>query len=389
MKRTVYLDNAACTRPDPAVVEAMQPYFLEHYGNPSSFHAMGSAPKRAMEEARGRVAELIHGRPEEVYFTSSGTEANNFAVKGVALAMERKGRHIVTSAIEHYGVHHSCKMLERLGFEVTMVPVDRHGRVDPGAVAEALRDDTVLVSIMLANHEVGTLQPLAEIARATRERGIPLHTDARMAVGHVPVDVEALGVDLLTVSGCHFHGPKGAAALWVRKGVRIQPLIHGGVQEQGRRAGTENVPAIVGLGRAAALARERIPEDAERIRGLRDRLEAGLRERIPDLVINGHPTERLPHFLNLCVKYVEGEGMIMMLVAKGIMAASGSACSSRALKASHVLTAMGVDHATAQGSLLFSLSRETTPEEIDYVLDEMPPVVERLRMMSPIYRREA
>jgi cysteine desulfurase len=387
MSRTVYLDNAAATRPYPEVVEAMQPYFIEHFGNPMSFHSFGNAPKKAMEEARQAVAELVNTKPEEIFFTASGTEANNFAVKGAAFALEKKGKHIVTSAIEHYGVHHCCKMLERLGFETTYLPVDQYGMVDPGEVAKALRDDTILVSVMLANHEVGTIQPIRKIAEITRERKITFHSDARMAAGHIPIDMEALGVDMMTLSGQHFYGPKGSGALYIRKGVRIQPLIHGGVQEQGRRAGTENIPAIVGLGRASLLAKEKIPEEMERLSGLRNRLEKGLVDKIDELKINGHPESRLPGFLNLCVNYVEGEAMIMMMIAKGIMAASGSACSSEALKASHVLTAMGVDHAMAQGSILFSLGRETTADDIDYVIAELPPVVERLRMMSPIYQK--
>ncbi len=386
--RIVYLDNAAATRPYPEVIEAMQPYFLEHFGNPMSFHKFGTAPRAAMEEARSAVAGLIHSKSEEIFFTASGTESNNFAVKGVALALQKKGKHIITSAIEHYGVHHSCKMLERMGFETTYLPVDEFGRVDPEAVRAALREDTILVSIMLANHEVGTIQPIQEIAEITREKKVTLHTDARMAVGHIPVDVEALGVDLLTLSGQHFYGPKGSAALYIRKGVRIQPLIHGGVQEQGRRAGTENVPAIVGLGKAASIAAEKVVGEATRLAALRDKLEQGLTKQLDAVKVNGDPEKRLPHLLNICINYVEGEGMIMMMVAKGIMAASGSACSSKALKASHVLTAMGVDHAMAQGSILFSLGRETTEEEIDYVLAEMPPIVERLRMMSPINQQK-
>lgn len=385
MNRIVYLDHAASTRPYPEVIEAMQPFFLEHFGNPSSFHVFGTIPKKAIEQARAEVADLINAKPEEILFTASGTEANNFAIKGVAMAMEKKGKHIITSAIEHYGVHHSCKMLERLGFETTYLPVDEYGMVDPGEVGRAIRKDTILVSVMLANHEVGTIQPIREIAEITREKKIPFHSDARMAVGHIPIDVEALGVDLLTISGLHFYGPKGSGALFISKGTRIQPLIHGGVQEQGRRAGTEDVPAIVGLGKASVMAKEKISEEMKRIAALRDRLEKGLVEQIDELKVNGHPEKRLPGFLNVCINYVEGEGMIMMLVSKGIMAASGSACSSKALKASHVLTAMGVDHATAQGSLLFSLGVETSAEDIDYVLAEMPPIIKRLRMMSPIY----
>lgn len=250
MNRIVYLDHAASTRPYPEVIEALQPFFLEHFGNPSSFHVFGTVPKKAIEQARAEMADLINAKPEEILFTASGTEANNLAVKGVAMAMEKKGKHIITSAIEHYGVHHSCKMMEKSDFEITYLPVDEYGMVDPDEVGRAIRKDTILVSVMLANHEVGTIQPIRKIAEITREKKITLHADARMAVGHIPVDVEALGVDLLTISGLHFYGPKGSGALFIRKGTRIQPLIHGGVQEQGRRAGTEDVPAIVGLGKA-------------------------------------------------------------------------------------------------------------------------------------------
>ncbi|MEW6233314.1 MAG: cysteine desulfurase NifS [Chloroflexota bacterium] len=384
--RKVYFDHAATTHPDQRVVEAMLPYLEEAFGNPSSLHDYGSAAKEALEKARAQVASLINvTRPEEIYFTSSGAEADNFALKGIALGNQQKGRHIVTSRIEHHAVMHSAQTLEKWGFQVTYVPVDKYGTVDPADVARAITPQTTLVSIMHANNEVGTIQPIAEIARITRERGVLLHTDAVATVGTIPVDVKELGVDLLSLSSHAFYGPKGAGALYVRKGVRIVPFIDGGVQEGGRRAGTENVPAIVGLGVAAEIAKAEVPSRAARLTPLRDRLARGLLERIDRVYLNGHPTQRLPGHVNVCVEYIEGESILLFLNMQGVAASSGSACTSRALKASHVLTAMGVDPALAQGSLLFSLGRDNTEEDVDYVLEVLPPIVERLRQMSPLY----
>jgi cysteine desulfurase len=385
--REVYLDHAATTPIRPEVVEAMLPYLREHFGNPLSLHRYGDAPRRAVEEAREKVAALIGAQPNEVYFTSSGSEANNMAVKGIAMMARSKGKgnHIVVSAIEHQSVLYAAETMGKLGFEVTQVPVDRYGLVDPQAVAEALRDDTVLVSVMLANNEIGTIEPIAEIAREVRKRGIPFHTDAVAAVGHIPVKVEELGVDLLSLAGSQFYGPKGAGALYIRRGVRIIPLIDGGIQENGRRAGTENVPAIVGLGVAAELAAAEQEERARRLIPLRDRLIAGLTERIPHVYLTGHPTRRLPHHVSVTVEYIEGESMLLFLNMQGVAASSGSTCTSRALKASHVLTAIGVEPALAQGSLVFTLGEGNTMEDVDYVLEVLPPIVERLRQMSPLY----
>ncbi len=384
--RKVYFDHAATTQPDRRVVEAMLPYLEETFGNPSSIHDYGSAAKEAIENARARVASLINSaRPEEIYFTSSGAEADNFALKGIALGNQQKGKHIVTSQIEHHAVMHSAQTMEKWGFQVTYVPVDKYGVVDPADVARAITPQTTLVSIMHANNEVGTIQPIAEIARITRERGVLLHTDAVATVGTIPVDVKELGVDLLSLSGHAFYGPKGAGALYVRKGARIVPFIDGGVQEGGRRAGTENVPAIVGLGVAAEIAKAEVPSRGPQLMPLRDRLARGLVERINRVYLNGHPTQRLPGHVNVCVEYIEGESILLFLNMQGVAASSGSACTSRALKASHVLTAMGVGPALAQGSLLFSLGRGNTQEDVDYVLEALPPIVERLRQMSPLY----
>ncbi len=385
--REVYLDHAATTPIRPEVVEAMLPYLREHFGNPLSLHRYGERPRKAIEEAREKVAALIGAQPGEVYFTASGSEANNMAVKGIAMmARSRgKGNHIVVSAIEHQSVLYAAETMGKLGFEVTQVPVDRYGLVDPQAVAEALRDDTVLVSVMLANNEIGTVEPIAEIARVVRARGIPFHTDAVAAVGHIPVKVEELGVDMLSLAGSQFYGPKGAGALYIRRGLRITPLIDGGIQENGRRAGTENVPAIVGLGVAAELASAELEERARRLIPLRDRLIARLTGEIPHVYLTGHPTQRLPHHVSVTVEYIEGESMLLFLNMQGVAASSGSTCTSRALKASHVLTAIGVDPALAQGSLVFTLGEGNTVEDVDYVLEVLPPIVERLRQMSPLY----
>jgi len=366
----------------------MIPYLQEKFGNPSSLHDVGTEAREAIEKARGQVAALIGAaRPDEIYFTASGAEADNFALKGIALANRERGNHIIISAIEHHAVMHAARSLEKLGFKVTTVPVDRYGAVDPAEVAKAITKETILISIMHANNEVGTIQPIAEIGKIARERGIPFHTDAVASCGHIPIDVQALNVDLLSLSGHMFYGPKGSGALYVRRGVRIAPLIDGGIQEGGRRAGTEDVAAIVGLGVAAEIAKEEIPQRMARITPLRDRLAAGLLERIPRVYLNGHPTNRLPGHVSICIEYIEGESVLLFLNMQGVAAASGSACTSRALKASHVLTAMGVDPALAQGSILFSLGRDNTAEEVDFVLDVLPPIVERLRQMSPLYAR--
>jgi cysteine desulfurase len=346
---------------------------------------MGREAKNAVEEARAKTSALINAKPEEIFFTSSGAESNNFALKGLAQANSQKGRHIIVSQIEHFSILHPAKTLEKAGFTVTYVPTDRTGLVDPGDIAEAITKDTVLVSIMHANNEIGTIEPIEEIAKITKEKGVLFHTDAVASVGWIPVDVKALGVDALSLSGHQFYGPKGAAALFVRKGVRIKPQIEGGIQEDGRRAGTENVPAVVGLGKAAELAAAEVPHRMSYTAQLRDQLQKGLTERIEHVVINGHPTRRLPNNLNLSMWYVEGESMLLFLNMEGVSVSSGSACTSRTLKASHVLTCIGTDAAVANGTLLMTLGMGNAAEDMDYVIEKLPPIVQRLREMSPLY----
>lgn len=380
-----YFDHIAATPVRPEVFEAMRPFLTEAFGNPQSLHAAGQRALAAVDAARKDVAALIGAGPAEIVFTATGSEANNLAVKGLALGQQARGRHVVVSAIEHTSVLNSVKALERSGFTATLVPVDREGRVDPAAVERALTKDTVLVSVMTANSEVGTLQPVAEIAALCRARGVLVHTDAVAAAGNVPLDVRVLGVDALSLAGDQFYGPQGAAALYVRKGVRLVPLIDGGIQEGGRRGGTENVPGLVGLGRAAALARAEMAARTAALVPLRDRLLDELPRRIPHVLVTGSRTERLPHHASFCVEFVEGEGMLLFLDMKGIAVSSGSACTSKSLKASHVLLAMGYDHAVAQGSLVFSLVDGATVADVDLVCEAFPPIVERLRAMSPLF----
>jgi len=386
MKRA-YLDNVATTPILPQVLEAMLPYFRDAYGNPQSLHKWEDQAREALDDARSQVATLIGSQPEEIIFTGSGTEANNFAIKGLSLARQSQGKHVVISAIEHFSVLHAAKTLERWGFKVTQVPVDKHGLVDPEEVSKGIREDTVLVSIMHANSEVGTIQPIAEIAKAVKKTRALFHTDAVATAGSIPVDVKELGVDALSLTPNQFYGPKGVGALWLKKGVRIIPFLDGGVQEAGRRAGTENVPAIVGMGKAAELAKEEMASRMAHLSALRDRLIEGLLSRIEHAILTGHPTQRLTGNASFCIEFIEGEAMLMLLSHQGIAASSGSACTSRALKASHVLTAMGLPAEIAQGSLLFSLGLENTQEDIDYVLEALPPIVDRLRQMSPLYSK--
>jgi len=381
----IYLDRNAATPLHPDVLAAMLPFFKERFGNPQSLHGEGQSALEAVEDARGRVARLIGASASEIIFTSSGSEANNLAVKGMALAGRAKGTHLVFSAIEHLSVLNAAKSLEKFGFRSTLVPVDGTGLIRPGSVEQALTKETVLVSVMLANSEVGAVEPVAEIAKLCRDRGIPFHTDAVAAAGVLPVDVRELGVDALSLAGDQFYGPKGGAALFLKKGIRLLPQIDGGIQEGGRRAGTENVAAIVGLGWAAEIALARRAERETKAQALRDRLIDGLSRRIAHIVLTGPRNERLPCHASFCVRFVEGEAMLLSLDMQGIAVSSGSACSSKSLKASHVLLAMGLDHATAQGSVVFSLLEDTTAEDIDFVLESFPPIVERLRKMSPLY----
>jgi cysteine desulfurase len=383
----VYLDNAASTPLLPEVREAMLPFLGEVYGNPQSLHDWGDTARMAIDEAREKVAGLIGADAEEIIFTSGGTESNNLAVKGLALAQQTKGKHIVVSAIEHFSVLHSAKTLEKWGFEVTEVPVDKYGVVNPADVKKSIRKDTVLVSIMHANGEIGTIEPIKEIAQITRELKIPFHTDAVATAGTIPVNVNELGVDALSLAGSQFYGPKGAGALWVRKGVRLIPLLDGGIQEGGLRGGTENVPGIIGLGKAAEIASAQMPTRIKQLTPLRDLLLKELPSKIEHVVVTGYPQNRLPGNASFCVEFIEGEAMLMLLNSKGIAVSSGSACTSRALKASHVLIAIGLSHEIAQGSVLFTLGLDTTKEDINYVLETMPPVVDRLRQMSPLYAK--
>lgn len=381
----VYMDHAATTPLRPEALEAMLPYLITHYGNASSVYAYGRDARKALDEAREEIAAVIGANPREIIFTGGGSEADNLAIKGVALAYKSKGNHIVTSAVEHHAVLDTCKYLEKLGFQVTVVPVDENGMVDPKAVEEAITDKTILVSIMHANNEVGTIQPIQEISRIVKEKGVIFHTDAVQSVGHVPVDVNDLGVDLLSFAGHKFYGPKGVGGLYVRKGIRFDPLIHGGGQERGHRAGTENVAAIVGMATALKLTAAEMDEEAARLTKLRDRLIDGIVERIPDVRVNGHRTQRLPNNVNVCFRYIEGESLLLNLDLQHVAASSGSACTSGSLDPSHVLLAMGLPHEIAHGSLRLTLGRDTTVDEVDYVLEILPGIVDKLRRMSPLY----
>ena len=381
MKR-IYMDHNATTPLREDVLEAMLPYLRGEFGNASSLHYFGIQARRAVEAAREKVATALGAQLREIIFTGCGTEADNQAIKGVMFANRGKGDHIITSRIEHKAVLQTCQYLEKQGFRVTYLPVDEYGLVNPDDVAQAITGRTVLVSVMFANNEVGTIQPIGAIAQVCRERGVYFHTDAVQMVGKLPIDVNELGVDLLSLSAHKFYGPKGVGALYVRKGVRVDPLLHGGHQEWGRRAATENVAGIVGLGRALELRLGEMDAEAERLTALRERLYAGLLARIPHVYLNGHPSERLPGTLNVCFEYIEGEGIIMGLDLAGVAVSSGSACTSAELSPSHVLLAMGVHPAMAQGSIRFGLGRENSEADVDYVLEKLPPIIERLRAMS-------
>ena len=385
MKR-IYLDYAATTPTHPEVVEAMLPYFNEVFGNPSGIYSYSQEAKGATEEARDKVAALIGAGSEELIFTSGGTEADNFAIKGMAYANEPKGNHIITSSIEHHAVIETCKFLEKRGFEVTYLPVDEYGLVDTDDVKTAITDKTILVSVIHANNEVGTIEPIAEIGRITKEAGICFHTDAVQTAGHIPVDVNELEVDLLSMSAHKLYGPKGVGALYIRKGTRLVSFMHGGDQERRRRASTENVPGIVGFGKAVELAQQEMSEEVERLTYLRDKLTKSLLERIDHIRLNGHPLKRLPNNVNVSVDFVEGESMLLNLDLEGICASTGSACSSSSLEPSHVLLAMGLPHEQAHGSLRFSLGKWTTEEEISQVLEVLPRVIAKLRAMSPLLK---
>ncbi len=380
----VYMDNAATTKLSPDVLNAMMPYLTDIYGNASSVHAFGREAREGVEHARNQVAAAINASPDEIFFTAGGTESDNMAIKGVAHKYAKKGKHIITTAIEHHAVLHTCEALEKEGYEVTYLPVDEDGLISVEQVRAAMRDDTLLVTVMFANNEVGTIEPIAEIGALCRERNVLFHTDAVQAVCHIPIDVRAMNIDLMSISAHKFHGPKGIGALYCRKGIVLEPVIVGGAQERKRRAGTENVAGIVGLGAAIERAHKNMAADMARVSALRDKLISGILKNIPHVKLNGHPTQRLPQNVNFSIRYIEGESILLMLDINGIAASSGSACTSGSLDPSHVLLAMGIPHEIAHGSLRLTLSDMTTDEEVDYVLETLTKTVKRLRDMSPL-----
>lgn len=381
------MDHAATTYTDKEVLNEMLPFFTEYYGNPSSIHSYGREVKKYIDAARDKVAKAIGALPEEIYFTSGGSEADNWAIKGTAYANRKKGNHIITTAIEHHALLHTCEYLEKEGFEVTYLPVDQYGMVNVEDVRNAITDKTILISVMYANNEIGTIEPIAEIGKLAREKGIYFHTDAVQAVGSVPIDVKEQNIDMLSLSAHKFYGPKGVGALYVRKGVKMFSFMHGGAQEKGRRAGTENTPGIVGLGKAIELAVSNLQESSARISALRDELIKGVMEKIPYTRLNGHPEKRLPGNASFCFQYIEGESLLLNLDMKGVAASSGSACTSGSLDPSHVLLAIGLPHEIAHGSLRLTLGKMTTKEDVDYVLEILPEIVNRLRQMSPLYEK--
>ena len=387
--RKVYLDNAATTMVRKEVVDAMIPAFTTYYGNPSSLHTFAREAGELVDAARAKVAQAINAKPDEIVFTGGGSESDNMVLRGAIAANKKKGKHVITTAVEHHAVLYTLQAMEREGIaELTILPVDEYGLVTAEQVANAIREDTVLVSVMFANNEVGTIMPIPEIGKVCRDKGVWFHTDAVQAAGHVPIDVQAMNIDMLSMSAHKFHGPKGIGALYIRKGVRLPSLIIGGGQEKKRRAGTENVPGIVGMGTALELAVSHMEENAKRVGALRDKLMRGIPAAIPDVKLNGHPTKRLPNNVNVSIRYIEGESILLMLDINGIAASSGSACTSGSLDPSHVLLAMGLPHEIAHGSLRLTLSEFTTEEEIDYVLDLLPQIVQRLRDMSPLYPKK-
>ncbi len=385
MNKRIYLDNAATTKTRPEVVEAMLPYFPQYYGNPSSVYDFSEPVKEALAQAREIIAGSIGAKAREVYFTGGGSESDNWAIKATADAYQSKGRHIITSKVEHHAVLHTCEYLERQGFEVTYLDVDEYGVVKLDELKKAIRPDTILISIMFANNEVGTIEPIREIGEIAKEHGVLFHTDAVQAYGHLPIHVDDYHIDMMSASGHKVNGPKGVGFLYIRTGVKIRSLIHGGAQERKRRAGTENVPGIVGLGKAAQLAMEDMERRARHESGLRDYLMARVMEEVPYTRVNGHRTSRLPNNVNFAFQFIEGESLLILLDGKGICGSSGSACTSGSLDPSHVLLAIGLPHEIAHGSLRLTLSEENTKEEMDFVVDSIKEIVQRLRDMSPLY----
>ena len=387
-QRTIYLDHSATTFVKPEVLEAMIPYFTEHFGNPSSIYGIARHSKKAIETARVQTAKALGADPDEIYFTSGGSESDNWAIKGVALANRKRGNHIITTQIEHHAVLHTCKFLEKEGFEVTYLPVDQYGLVNPEDLENAITEKTILISVMYANNEIGTIEPVGDLGAIARNHKVYFHTDAVQAIGNIPIDVKSQNIDLLSLSAHKFYGPKGAGALYIRKGVRIENLIHGGGQERKRRAGTENIAGIVGLGKAIELATADIPGHNAAITAMRDRLLKGVLEKIPNARLNGHPEKRLPGNFNVSFEFIEGESMLLWLDDEGVCASTGSACTSGSLEPSHVLLATGLPVEISHGSLRLTLGDANKEGDVDIVLDILPKVVQKLRDMSPLYREE-
>ena len=385
MSKYIYMDNAATTPIKREVLEAMMPYFTDKYGNPSSIYSIGGQSRNAIERAREKVSKVFNAKPQEIFFTSCGSESDNWAIKGIAYANRKRGNHIITSKIEHHAVLHTCQYLEKQGFRVTYLDVDEYGFINLDQLKESIRDDTILISIMFANNEIGTIQPIAEIGKIAKEKGIYFHTDAVQAIGNVKIDVNELNIDLLSLSAHKFYGPKGIGALYIRQGVKIDPLISGGAQERNRRAGTENVPYIVGLGKAIELACENIDEHNEKLTKLRKRLIKGIFDNIDYVRLNGDDEKRLPGNANFCFRFIEGESILLSLDMEGIAGSSGSACTSGSLDPSHVLLAIGLPHEIAHGSLRLTLGDFNTEEDVDYVIEKLTEIVARLRAMSPLY----
>lgn len=385
MSELIYLDNAATTKVAPEVYEAMNPYFEEYYGNAASVYRFAGESKKAVEDARKEVADFLGAKPNEIYFTGGGSESDNWALKGLAFSLRNKGKHIITSAIEHHAILHTAQWLEKHGFEVTYVGVDEDGKIKLDELKAAIRPDTILISVMAANNEIGTIQPLKEIGEIAKEHGILFHTDAVQAFGHIPINVDDMHIDMLSASGHKINGPKGIGVMYIRKGVKIRSFIHGGAQERQRRAGTHNVPGIVGLGKAVELAKANMAERSAYETKLRDHLIERVTSEIPYTRLNGHRTDRLPNNANFCFRFIEGESMLILLDQAGVCGSSGSACTSGSLDPSHVLLAIGLPHEIAHGSLRLTLSEKTTLEDIDYTVDKLKEIIARLRSMSPLY----
>lgn len=385
MSKLIYLDNAATTAVRPEVFEAMKPHFLEEYANPSSVYSFAQRSARAVEDARSQIAGMLHAKSNEIYFTAGGSEADNWAIKMIAESKKDKGKHIITSKIEHHAVLHTCEYLEKQGYEVTYLDVDENGLISLDELENSIRPDTILISIMFANNEIGTIEPIAEIGKIANEHGIVFHTDAVQAFAHIPIDVEAMHIDALSASGHKFNGPKGVGFLYLKSKIRIQPLIHGGAQERGKRAGTINVPGIVGMGKAAELAEKEMDTRIAKETQVRDYLIQKIRDNIPYVKLNGDEHKRLPNNVNFSFRFVEGESLLLMLDRAGICGSSGSACTSGSLDPSHVLLAIGLPHEIAHGSLRLTLSEETTKEDADYVVEQLQSIIEKLRSMSPLY----